>query len=468
MNQTAPRPSIYALGPYELDVSRLLLRHRQKTIALGPKVVETFLALLERAGEVVSKNELLERIWPEGYVDEANLAQNVYVLRKVLRAHPSPCRIETVPRRGYRLLAGAKVVARGPQLPRRHWVTRWPAAAAAAVMMLTVAAASSRSHSVPSSPRLSAESARLYALGRYYWNLRTTESLDKSVVYFSQVVRANPRSPIGYAALADAYSMIADYCMSMTCQGMVKKARAYARTALRMGPNSAEAHTSYAMTLELFDHRMARSDVEFRHALGINPNYALAHEWYGTELLLQGRKAEARKELEKAASLEPVAPATDAWLGAEAYFDRRYRTAIRYLHQALDLNPDRTGSALLLGLSQEQVNDYPAAIETFKHYASASRVQRSEAQIFLAGVYARMGRHQAALAALQDAARRSRDGAPYDVALVFVGLGDRERALSYMRRAPVKSDRDRMWLTLDPRWDPVRHDSRFRRWVGAS
>jgi len=468
MNQNPQRPSIYAFGSYELDVARLLLRHRREPLALGPKVVETLLALVECAGEVVSKDQLLERIWPEGYVEEANLAQNVYVLRKVLRAHPGSCRIETVPRRGYRLLADMKVVAGEPKAPSRHWVTRLPAAAAAVVMILSVAAASSRSQSIPYLPRLSAESARLYTLGRYYWNLRTPESLAKSVGYFSEVVKANRRSPIGYAALADAYSMIADYCMSMTCKRMDKEARAYARTALRVDPGSAEAHTSYAMTLELFDHRMTRSDNEFKRALALNPNYALAHEWYGTSLLLRGRKAEARQELEKAAALEPVATATSAWLGTEAYFDRRYTTAIRYLRQALDLNPNRMDSALLLGLSQEQVNAYSAAIDTFKHYASASRSKRSDAEIFLAGVYARMGRHQEALAALRDAGSRSRDVSPYDVALVYVGLGDRKHALSYMRRARVRSPEDRMWLTLDPRWDPVRNDSRFRRWISAS
>ena len=79
MNQNPQRPSIYAFGAYELDVARLLLRHRREPLALGPKVVETLLALVERAGEVVSKGELLERIWPEGFVEEANLAQNVYV-----------------------------------------------------------------------------------------------------------------------------------------------------------------------------------------------------------------------------------------------------------------------------------------------------------------------------------------------------------------------------------------------------
>ena len=91
---------IFAFGPFELDAERLLLFFEGQPMALGPKVVETLLALIEHAGEVMSKDALLDRIWPEGYVEEANLAQNIYVLRKAMRALPVAARIP--PQRGER------------------------------------------------------------------------------------------------------------------------------------------------------------------------------------------------------------------------------------------------------------------------------------------------------------------------------------------------------------------------------
>ena len=78
--------SLYQFGPFQLDAERLLLLDRGEPIAIGPKVVETLLALLEHPGELFAKNALLERIWPEGYVDEANLSQNIYVLRNTHRS----------------------------------------------------------------------------------------------------------------------------------------------------------------------------------------------------------------------------------------------------------------------------------------------------------------------------------------------------------------------------------------------
>src|SRR5580700_4133736 len=116
--------SLYEFGPFQLDAERLLLLDGDAALPLGPKVVETLLALTEHPGEVIPKAELLARIWPEGYVDEANLAQNVYVLRKTLRSRWNVEAIETIPRRGYRFLAA---VQRKDDVPRLEPAAARPA-----------------------------------------------------------------------------------------------------------------------------------------------------------------------------------------------------------------------------------------------------------------------------------------------------------------------------------------------------
>src|SRR6185437_3233206 len=154
----------------------------------GPKVVETLLALIEHPGDVITKSALLDRIWPEGYVDEANLAQNVYVLRKTLRAHRNVEAIETIPRRGYRFTADVRTLdsiapaqpAHGrPRPPHRF---TWPLAAAAALaLVLSGGVALALLVPARASHPLSADGARLYQIGRYYWNLRTPEGTAKSL-----------------------------------------------------------------------------------------------------------------------------------------------------------------------------------------------------------------------------------------------------------------------------------------------
>ena len=165
----------YEFGPFRLDGDGLVLFHRGEPVPLGPKVVETLLALIERPGEVLAKSALLERIWPEGYVEEANLAQNIYVLRKLLRALASLDAIETLPRRGYRFTAPVHVVSRAPSavapevvvpvaVARPRWVAL-VAGAAFAFLCAALVANFALAHRAPSAG-LSANGARLYEIGR--------------------------------------------------------------------------------------------------------------------------------------------------------------------------------------------------------------------------------------------------------------------------------------------------------------
>src|ERR1700729_4060715 len=131
--------SLYEFGPFQLDAERLLLLDRGAPMPIGPKVVETLLALIEHPGEVLTKSTLLTRIWPEGYVDEANLAQNIYVLRKTLLARWNVAAIETIPRRGYRFKAPVQLRDGAPRPeprkapPARPWLQRRASGVGAAV-----------------------------------------------------------------------------------------------------------------------------------------------------------------------------------------------------------------------------------------------------------------------------------------------------------------------------------------------
>ncbi len=183
-------------------------------------------------------------------------------------------------------------------------------------------------------------------------------------------------------------------------------------------------------------------------------------------MLLSGHMREARHELEAAVVLEPVATAANAWLGIEAYFDHRYAASVTYNRLALDLNPNRMDSALLLGLSQEQLGDYNGALHSFRHFAGTCKC-KVQAQLLQAGVYARMGRRAVALETINSAIANARDLPMDEVAIAFIALGDHDRALSYLRKVHFKDHTERLFLALDPRLDPVRSDARFRTWTSA-
>ena len=457
--------SVYEFGPFQLDATRLLLLHRGAPLPIGPKVVATLLALIEHPGEVFPKNELLARIWPDGYVDEANLAQNVYVLRKALRGRWGVEAIETIPRRGYRFTAPVQLRAdqRRPEpasaLPAPPLRARGFALAAAFALVLLGGSAvtSGIAPHLQARSDVAAQDTRLYAIGRYYWNLRTRQGIAKSLEYFSRVTANDPRDARGYAGLATANVMMADYGYGGAPAAVyISRARVYAREALAIDPNSGEAYA----VLGLIASETMRGGVpaldgaltDLRRAILLDPASGTAHEWYGTALLRQGRVGEAYAELAEAAQLDPLSVATTAWLGMTAYLERRYGDAISYSRETLDLSPQRADAYETLGLAYEALGDEPRAGQTFRRLGQACASCRAEAAALLTALYARGNQLARARAELAIAREHASQVAPEDLAVAFEAVGDREAALTWLRRWRSNSDYAATKIANDPRF----------------
>ncbi|HTX58457.1 MAG TPA: winged helix-turn-helix domain-containing protein [Verrucomicrobiae bacterium] len=461
--------STYEFGPFRLDASQLLLFDGVTPVALGPKVVETLLALVEHPGDVLPKSTLLDRIWPEGYVDEANLAQNVYVLRKLLRARWRDGAIETIPRRGYRFTAAVRLAADAPlamplaaptPAPRR---TRWMPAVAAAVVLLLAAgtAVAIVPRHAPSQTALSADAGRLYEIGRYYWNLRTRDGTRKSIAYFGRVVDEDPSAARGYAGLASANATMGDYDFGPEPAAVYyARARAYARKALAIDPNCGEAYAVLGMLASASPMptvaQLTASMNDLRRAIELDPADAPAHEWYGIALLTQGRLSDAYAELHKAADLDPLSVATTAWLGHVAYLERRYGDAIGYARETLDLSPHRYDVLGIIGLAYQARGDDPRAIAAFSEMERDCVECRPEAAALLADVYARTNRQSEALAQFAIASAHASDVDPADLALAQAAIGQRRVALS--RLLHLHDVYTMAEIANDPRFDAYRRD----------
>lgn len=91
---------------FRLDVKKRRLTHNGKEITVTPKVLDVLLLLLQNSGNVLEKGRLMKALWPESFVEEGNLSQNIFVLRKILGDDGNSNRfIQTIPRRGYKFLA---------------------------------------------------------------------------------------------------------------------------------------------------------------------------------------------------------------------------------------------------------------------------------------------------------------------------------------------------------------------------
>ena len=449
-------------GPFELDVERLVLSADGIQLALGPKVVETLLALAERPGEILAKSELLARIWPEGFIEEASLSQNVYVLRKTMRAHWDGEVIETLPRRGYRFVAPivppvAEAAALTPLLPaavlpaaRRRWLP----SAVALFAALILGAAGLRAIAVRGDAQtrlLPPNAQRLYALGRYYWNERSQTSLLRSLSYFHRVVTLAPRDPRGYEALASAEAMMGDYGYGAPSHDFAA-AGLYAKKALALDPSAGEAYAALgAIALDRRHFQSANRLLE--RAVRLTPKDAPAREWLGILRLNDGDAAAGYRDLRVAARLDPLSTATTAWLAQAAYFDRHFHQAIAYAHQALDLDPHRFDTLTTVGLAQEALGKNHRAAVTFEAFSKRCASCRNEGAALLADLYAREGKRTLARHELALARADVRDVGRDDLAFAFAALGKRGSALAVLAHAGTATH---LAFEMDPRFDTLR------------
>ncbi len=235
-----------------------------------------------------------------------------------------------------------------------------------------------------SAPVLSENGARLYEIGRYYWNQRTRSGIGKSIGYFEQVIDSDPGDARGYAALAEANAMMGDYQYGPSKPSVYfERARGYAEKALALDANLAEAHAAIGL-IDLNQKHAANAVAELQTAIALDAKYGPAHEWLGIALLGRGELAAGSQQLRLAAALDPLSVATTAWLGSAAYLDRNFSDAIAYSRQALDLSPGRIDVLTTIGEAYEAQGNYARAIETYKQYGNSSKRDRPEAAALLA------------------------------------------------------------------------------------
>src|SRR5439155_9764576 len=173
-------------------------------------------------------------------------------------------------------------------------------------------------------PTANTEAHQLYLKGRFFWNKRTGNDLKKSIDYFGQAITADPNYALAYAGVADGYVWLPGYTAG-TPRDCYPKAKAAAKKAIELDDSLAEAHTTSAIAIWLYDFDFSQAIREFQRAIELNQNYAIAHQQYGNILLTAlGRFDEAIAEGRKAVELDPLSLVINTDLGVDHFYARRY------------------------------------------------------------------------------------------------------------------------------------------------
>jgi TolB-like protein/Flp pilus assembly protein TadD/predicted Ser/Thr protein kinase len=305
------------------------------------------------------------------------------------------------------------------------------------------------------------EAFQLYLKGRYYWNRRTEQALKRAVEYFQQAIDKDPGYALAYAGLADCYAIYNSYQVELPRESG-PKAKAAATKALEIDSTLAEAHASLAMIRMVYEWDWAGAEREFQRAIELDPEYATARHWYAVCLAATGRSEQAIASLKRAQELDPLSLPISADLGLVLIFARRDDEAIEQARKVLEMDPNFAAGHRHLGLANEQKAMYTEALAEFQKAVDVSP-DNPFAQGFLGHAQAMAGNREKARQTLSHMLELSRRRyvSPFDIAVIYTGLGDKERALEWLRKSLDDRSLWTIFLNVDPRFDRLRADPRF-------
>src|SRR5262245_25126997 len=305
------------------------------------------------------------------------------------------------------------------------------------------------------------EARQLYLKGRNAWNKRTPDSILEGVKLLEQAIQADPNYAEAYAGLADCYNMLVNYSVLPPNEAF-PKAKEAAEKALELDGNLAEAHTARAFIYFMWEWNWADAGSEYRRAIELKPNYSSALQWYSSLLAATGRTDEALAEVKQARDLDPFSLSIAAHPGWINYLSRNAEATVREARQALKLDPNFLPARRYLALGYDLQGKYNESVPEFQKALSlspASTLIKSE----LGYAFAKSGRREDALRVLDELQRSSgqRRASPFHFALIYVGLGEKDRAIELLNKACDERAERLVWLRVDPRFDPLRQDPRF-------
>ena len=316
--------------------------------------------------------------------------------------------------------------------------------------------------SIAKVPTANTEAYELYLKGRFFWNKRTGADLKRAIDYFNQAIAKDPNYALAYAGLADSYTLLSVFSAASP-QDSIPQARAAAKKALELDNTLAEAHASSGRILSGYDYDFERAIAEFERAIQLNPNYATSYHWISNgPLTARGEFDRAITEGKRAVELDPLSMVDNADLGQIYFYARRYDEAISQVGKAIEIDPHSYLAHYYLGQIYQLQGHLTEAIAEYQKAVELD--DDPQALAFLGQAQARIGQHDKAqeiLSRMTEEAK-SRYVSAYSFALMFIALGDKERAIDALERAYREgAANDIITIRVDPMLDDLHGDPRF-------
>jgi DNA-binding winged helix-turn-helix (wHTH) protein/Flp pilus assembly protein TadD len=416
----------FHFGDYSFNPETCDLFKKNRRLPIGTQVALFLAALLDSPGQIVSREKLESRLWPNQIVGPNNLNVVASQARKLFLDDPaSPKFIKTVGQRGYCFIYPIDSTKDG-----KH-----PDAAAAA--------------------------ESYYRRGLYLCEVSAECDMQQSVRAFSQAIAENPNHALAHAGLANAFIMSAMYGRMPPEEGFLR-ARSAAAHALQIDSSLIAAKCSESWVKLCFDRNWTGAHEGFTEAIRADPDYPFA--WNGLSLLQNafGNSEEALKAIRTAWVHDAASPRLSAILAFVYYFARRFRNAVDQSQNAIAFYERSAQAHSCMGLSCLQLNELPRALRHLRlayEFSGHSSMRLSN----LGYAYAVSGEHDKANETLRHLLHISQSHyvPSYALALMYVALGDNEEAFTWLEKACDEHSHWVLFLGVEPMLDPLRADARF-------
>jgi TolB-like protein/Tfp pilus assembly protein PilF len=306
------------------------------------------------------------------------------------------------------------------------------------------------------------EAYELYLKGRYFWYRFTPADHERAADYFNQAIAKDPTYALAYVGLADTYGASAANGWIHPVDGY-PKAMAAARKALEFDETLAEAHTTLGAITMFYKLDWATAEREYKRAIELNSNYPLAYELYSYLLSACGRVDEGIDMVKRGLAADPLSALLSNDLAQAYYLARRYDDSLNQYRKTLEFDPNRSGAFAGMGFAYQQKGMYDEAIKGYEKAISGSG-RTPNALVLLAYAYASSGRKAEATRIVDELtvmARQQQYVSPYDLAILYTGLGEKDRALEKLNKAFDEHAGWIIYLKVEPLFDPLRSEPRF-------
>src|ERR1700735_115908 len=299
-----------------------------------------------------------------------------------------------------------------------------------------------------------------YLKGRYFWNKRTPDGLNKSIEYFEKAIAKDPTFAAAYAGLADSYSILGSDVLPADVAN--SKARAAASKAIELDPSIAEGHAALALVEFYYDWKWTQSEAEFRRAIELNPNYAPAHQWYSYFLTAMLRFPEAVEQAEVAQQIDPLSLSINTTVATRYHHAGRLEDAVQLNRRTLEMDPSFVPAHFSLGAVYENQGAWQQAIDEYKKVIEL-RPGDPAALAALGYVYARSGQKDEAHKILSELTETSKKQyiASFEIATIYAGLDDVDNAMLWLEKSFRQHESQMPFIQSDVRFNSLHADTRY-------